>query len=63
MAGNRHRETGALAVVGAEGIVWSSSSYAAGSHHAGHLWFHSGLVDPLGSSYRALAFSVRCVQN
>lgn len=63
MAGNRHRETGALAVVGAEGIVWSSSSYAAGNHNAGNLWFHSGLVHPLFSSSRAYAFSVRCVQN
>ena len=62
-AGYRHRETGALAVVGAEGVVWSSSSYAAGNHLAGHLWFHSGYVAPLNGSYRAYAFSVRCVQN
>lgn len=63
MAGNRHRESGALAVVGAEGIVWSSSSYAAGNHNAGNLWFHSGNVNPLNNSNRANAFSVRCVQH
>ena len=63
LAGNRHRETGALAVVGAEGVVWSSSSYAAGNHNAGNLWFHSGNVNPLNNSNRANAFSVRCVQH
>ncbi len=62
-AGYRHRGTGALAVVGAEGVVWSSSSYAAGSHFAGLLWFRSGYVGPLSLSHRAHAFSVRCVRN
>lgn len=63
MAGNRHRETGALAVVGAEGIVWSSSSCAAGNLDAGGLYFSSGLVYPLNGLRRAYGFSVRCVQN
>lgn len=62
-AGLRYRETGALAGVGTYGYYWSSSSYAAGNLGAGFLDFGSGYVSPLDNSYRAYAFSVRCVQN
>lgn len=62
-AGYRHRESGALALVGTEGVYWSSSSYYAGSYYAGYLGFRSSLVYPLNSNYRAYGFSVRCVQN
>ena len=61
--GFRHVTSGALTGVGAEGRVWSSSSYLAGSRGAGYLYFRSGYVNPLGNSNRANAFSVRCVQN
>ena len=62
-AGHRHRETGALAAVGAEGNYASSSSYAAGNVSAGTLWFGSGNVNPLSSTGRANGLSVRCVRN
>ena len=62
-AGYRASTTGALDAVGTEGVVWSSSSFAAGYRNAGNLWFRSGYVSPLLHSHRAYAFSVRCVQN
>ncbi|WP_290176351.1 hypothetical protein, partial [uncultured Alistipes sp.] len=61
--GLRHREAGALNAVGTNGYAWSSSSYYAGIRGAGNLYFSSGSVNPLSSSIRANAFSVRCVQN
>lgn len=62
-AGLRHRESGALTLVGTEGVYWSSSSYGAGSNNAGSLRFRSSNVYPLSNPYRAHGFSVRCVQN
>ncbi|WP_347283479.1 hypothetical protein [uncultured Alistipes sp.] len=62
-AGLRYRETGALAGVGTYGYYWSSSSRLAGDYLAGHLYFNSGYVNPLGWGSRAYGFSVRCVQN
>lgn len=62
-AGLRNRETGALANVGTNGYYWSSSSRLAGDYRAGHLYFHSGYVNPLNLNYRAYGLSVRCVQN
>ncbi len=61
--GYRHRESGALTLVGTGGDVWSSSSYAAGLLYAGGLSFSSGGVYPLNGSYRAYGFPVRCVRN
>ena len=63
-AGYRDRVgTGALLAVGANGYVWSSSSYAAGNHGAGFLDFYASYVYPLHNAYRAAALSVRCVQH
>ncbi len=62
-AGARTRDTGALANVGTNGEVWSSSSYAAGSHNAGSVWFDASHVYPLSNPNRANGRSVRCVQN
>ena len=61
--GYRRVSTGALTNVGTLGYYWSSSSYCAGNIHAGSLYFNSGYVYPLYWSYRAYAFSVRCVRN
>lgn len=49
--------------VGTEGLLWSSSSYAAGNYNAGFLNFNSGNVRPLNNGNRAAALSVRCVQH
>ncbi|MEZ3440180.1 hypothetical protein [Alistipes sp.] len=62
-AGLRNRETGALAYVGTEGNVWCSSSYYAGYHSAGYLFFRAGDVRPLDGTSRAYGFAVRCVRN
>ncbi len=62
-AGYRHWTTGALTNVGIEGDCWSSSSYAAGNNNAGRLNFNSTNVNPLNGWYRAVAWSVRCVQH
>ena len=62
-AGYRHRESGALTNVGANGDYWSSSSYLAGSANAGNLGFNSSVVNPLNNNNRAYGFSVRCVQH
>ena len=62
-AGYHYRATGALADVGTEGLLWSSSSYAAGNYNAGFLNFNSGNVRPLNNGNRAAALSVRCVQH
>jgi len=42
---------------------WSSSSFGGSTYayRAGYLDFASTSVYPLGSTYRALAFPVRCV--
>ena len=61
-AGYRSGASGAMTIVGTGGDYWSSSSYAAGSIHAGRLNFYAGRVYPLGTGSRAFAFSVRCVQ-
>jgi len=64
-AGYRRSDTGALNVVGANGYAWSSSSYGGSTYayRAGNLDFNSTNVNPLGYTYRANAFPVRCVQH
>ncbi len=61
--GYRHNSTGALTYVGTEGNVWCSSSYYAGNHNAGYLFFRAGDVRPLNGTNRAYGFAVRCVQH
>uniref|UniRef100_UPI00321FAB40 hypothetical protein n=1 Tax=uncultured Alistipes sp. TaxID=538949 RepID=UPI00321FAB40 len=61
--GYRRHSTGALTCVGTHGYAWSSSSFTAGHHHAGNLYFLSGSVYPLNGSNRAYGFAVRCVRN
>ena len=61
-SGNRHRETGALNVVGTYGYAWSSSP-TSGSANAGYLEVRASGVLPLGDVNRAYAFPVRCVQH
>ena len=59
-AGMRSRSTGELTdATGTNGWYWSSAPYAGGKQQAGNL--HINRVSPLSSSYRANAFSVRCV--
>ncbi|MDE6446631.1 MAG: fibrobacter succinogenes major paralogous domain-containing protein [Alistipes sp.] len=62
--GYRHRETGALANIGDEGVYWSSSSSPDGGFvSSGGLDFHSVSVNTLYVfSGRAFGFPVRCVQ-
>jgi len=56
----RSRSTGELTdATGTNGWYWSSAPYAGGKQQAGNL--HINRVNPLSSSYRANAFSVRCV--
>ena len=62
-SGYRHRETGAMTNVGAEGDLWSSSPNASGNHNAGNLNFNAGNVNPLNGTNRANGFPVRCVQH
>ncbi len=62
-AGFRHYSTGALALVGTEGDVWSSSPYSSSSANAGSLAFNSSGVSPQDFNSRAHGFSVRCVRN
>ena len=61
-SGYRHRETGAMTNVGAEGDLWSSSPNVSGNHNAGNLNFNAGNVNPLNGTNRANGLSVRCVQ-
>ncbi len=61
-AGNRNRETGVLAGIGAAGYYWSSSPRSAGEIYAANLDFNASNVNPLGWNNRSNAFSVRCVQ-
>ncbi len=61
-AGYRNTGSGQLYSVGSNGYYWSSSPFSSSSGNAGYLNFYSGTVGPLGSSYRAGGFSVRCVQ-
>lgn len=61
-AGYSASGSGALTNVSTEGLYWSSS-YAAGTIHAGRLTFNSGIVGPLYGYRRAVGFSVRCVRN
>ena len=44
------------------GYYWSSSPDYGGNGYAVNLYFYSGNVYPLDSSFRAAGFSVRCVQ-
>ena len=59
----RNNSSGALAEVGTRGLVYASSSYAAGNHNAGFLDFNASNVYPLNNANRAAALSVRCVQH
>ncbi|WP_289067484.1 hypothetical protein [uncultured Alistipes sp.] len=52
-----------MTYVGTEGNVWCSSSYYAGNHNAGYLFFRAGDVRPLNGTNRAYGFAVRCVQH
>ncbi|WP_304582422.1 hypothetical protein [uncultured Alistipes sp.] len=52
-----------MAEVGTRGLVYASSSYAAGNHNAGFLDFNASNVYPLNNANRAAALSVRCVQH
>ncbi len=61
--GYRYFASGALTAVGAEGVVWSSSSAFAGDIGAGDLYFRLDGVFTLYGSGRALGFAVRCVQH
>jgi hypothetical protein len=58
-AGYRHAGSGALSTVGSYGYYWSASSY---SGYGFNLAFSSSGVYPASYSYRAIGFSVRCVQ-
>ena len=62
-AGLRNGSSGELAYTSLTGYYWSSSPYYGGLNNAGYLYFYSGNVSPLGNSYRALGFSVRCVRD
>lgn len=62
-AGLRSYNSGELAATSSYGYYWSSSPYYGGNSYAGYLYFYSGNVYPLSSSYRALGFSVRCVRD
>lgn len=59
-SGYRYRTSGGLLSVGSGGYYWSSAVYSAA--YACSLYFHSGLVNPLHSLYRALGFAVRPVK-
>ncbi|MEZ3441109.1 MAG: hypothetical protein K1V82_05690, partial [Alistipes sp.] len=52
-----------MTYVGTEGNVWCSSSYYAGNHNAGYLFFRAGDVRPLNGTNRAYGFAVRCRQH
>ena len=45
------------------GYYWSSSPDYGGNGYAVNLYFYSGNVYPLDSSFRAAGFSVRCVRD
>ena len=63
-AGYRDRVgTGALLAVGANGYVWSSSTFASGNINAGNMDFNATWVNPLNANNRSNGFSVRCVQH
>ncbi|MCM1150829.1 MAG: fibrobacter succinogenes major paralogous domain-containing protein [Alistipes sp.] len=62
-SGYRHRETGALTNVGANGDYWSSSPAAAGNANGGFLWFTASNMHPLQNDNRANGLTVRCVQH
>ena len=55
--------TGALLAVGANGYVWSSSTFASGNINAGNMDFNATWVNPLNANNRSNGFSVRCVQH
>jgi hypothetical protein len=58
-AGTRFYSYGALYSVGSSGYYWSASP---NSGYGYSLYFDSGDVIPANDNYRALGFSVRCVQ-
>ncbi|WP_304953677.1 hypothetical protein, partial [uncultured Alistipes sp.] len=62
-AGYRLTTSGALACIGDESLLWSSSSNLPTSHNAAGFHFHGVDVLPLSGNNRSYAFSVRCVQH
>ena len=59
-AGMRSRANGELTgQTGVNGWYWSSATYSGGRQQAGNM--HINKISPLSSSYRANAFSVRCI--
>ncbi len=62
-AGYRVKSSGALACIGDESLLWSSSSNLPTSHNAAGFHFHGVDVLPLSGNNRSYAFSVRCVQH
>lgn len=58
--GLRSSGGGSLYSQGTNGHYWSISSI---STNAYNLYFHSGLVHPASSDYRAYGFALRCIKN
>ncbi|MDE5906013.1 MAG: fibrobacter succinogenes major paralogous domain-containing protein, partial [Alistipes sp.] len=62
-SGYRHYASGALTNVGAQGLCWSSSAFAAGDANASSLSVLASRVSLSFGNNRAYAFPVRCVQH
>lgn len=61
-SGLRLREDGRLVNISTEGDSWSSSSRDGASVQGAKLYFTTTNVNPLGYTYRAYCYPVRCVQ-